>query len=434
MNAAPDRLNSFTGADRVPRSAAVSMLTIRSGMRFRQSTIFLFGLFGVGNQGNDGSLEAMIAFLRGARPDVQLFCICPRPDLVGAEFGVATLPIRFSGYLNGLAGRLNRLLLKVPGRLVDLVETFNTVRKAGTMIIPGTGILDDFGERPFGMPLDILKWCLAARLAGTRIAFVSIGAGPIRHPLSRWLMISAAKLATYRSYRDDMSRKFMESAGLDTQGDDVYPDIAFRLRAPDVPASAALESTRLRVGVGVMSYHGWRAFGNDGGSIFETYVDKLARFVVHTLDGGHRVKLLMGETSDLCAVEALTTKVRAMRPGLRESDIVFEPSDSLHDLMRQMSETDVVVATRFHNIVCALKMGKPAISLGYSKKNDALMSEMGLGEFCQHVESFDVNTLIEQFSRLVSGKEGYRKMIRVRVREFNERLERQENFLLSTLI
>ncbi|MQW96238.1 hypothetical protein EPK84_04980 (plasmid) [Sinorhizobium fredii] len=410
------------------------MATARLGMPRKPITILLFGLFGVGNQGNDGSLEAMIEFLRRTRPDAQLICVCPRPDLVSAEFGIASLPIRYSGYLRGLAGRLNHLLLKVPGKLIDLVETFNKVRKAGTMIIPGTGILDDFGERPFGMPLDIFKWCLAARIAGTRIAFVSIGAGPIHHPLSLWLMISAAKLATYRSYRDHISKKFMESAGLDTDGDDVYPDIAFRLRAPDIPASATPESRRLRVGVGVMSYHGWDAFADNGQTIFETYVDKLARFVVHTLDGGHRVRLLTGESSDLRAVEALMAKVSAVRPNLQVSDIVAEPSNSLHDLMRQMSEVDLVVATRFHNIVCALKMGKPTISLGYARKNDVLMAEMGLGEFCQHIESFDVGTLIEQFSRLVSCRESHKRLIGDRVREFNERLDRQEESLLSKLI
>ena len=38
--------------------------------------IGLFGLFGSGNIGNDGSLEAMLAFLRSALPDAKLVCVC----------------------------------------------------------------------------------------------------------------------------------------------------------------------------------------------------------------------------------------------------------------------------------------------------------------------------------------------------------------------
>ena len=30
------------------------------------------------------------------------------------------------------------------------------------MIEPGTGILDDFGEGPYGMPFDLFGWCLVA--------------------------------------------------------------------------------------------------------------------------------------------------------------------------------------------------------------------------------------------------------------------------------
>ena len=70
------------------------------------------------------------------------------------------------------------------------------------IVVPGTGMLDDFGERWRDMPYHLFRWGLACRMARTPFAFVSIGAGPIHHPLSRWLMRSAAAMARYRSYRD----------------------------------------------------------------------------------------------------------------------------------------------------------------------------------------------------------------------------------------
>ena len=106
------------------------------------------------------------------------------------------------------------------------------------LIVPGTGILGEFRDRPLGMPLALFGWCLAAKLCGARIAFVSVGAGPIEHPLSRWLIKSAAAMAQYRSYRDTSSKKFMESIGFDTRNDAVYPDLAFKLPAPRIAAPA----------------------------------------------------------------------------------------------------------------------------------------------------------------------------------------------------
>ena len=61
-----------------------------------------------------------------------------------------------------------------------------------------------------------------------------------------------------------------------------------------------------------------------------------------------------------------------------------------------------MVACRYHNVLYALKMARPTISLGYAAKHDALMAEMGMSEFSQPVRSLDVARLIEQFEELDS--------------------------------
>src|SRR5690606_2199071 len=123
------------------------------------------------------------------------------------------------------------------------------------------------GGRPFGMPLALLAWCLVARLRGAWIAFVSIGAGPIHHPVSRWLMRSAVAMADYRSYRDAVSKEFMTRIGFDTRDDAVYPDIAFKLPAP-ASVRPQRPDGRLVVGVGVMTYQGWRDDPDRGAPIY----------------------------------------------------------------------------------------------------------------------------------------------------------------------
>ena len=48
--------------------------------------------------------------------------------------------------------------------------------------------------------------------------------------------------------------------------------------------------------------------------------------------------------------------------------------------MAQMAAVDTVVATRYHNVICALKLCKPTLSVGYAAKNDAADGGMGLGD------------------------------------------------------
>lgn len=397
--------------------------------------IGLFGLFGSGNSGNDGSCEAMLSFLRKVQPDAAIVCICaPQQgalDRVAGDFGVATVSMAVPKPAGALLGALDRFSLKGPRQLVSFVRALRQVGKLDVLMVPGTGILDDFGEGPFGMPLALFGWCVAARLTGTTIAFVSIGAGPIHHPVSRWLMTSACAMAQYRSYRDTLSKAFMESVGVDTTNDTVYPDLAFKLPAPDRPRRH--DNGVLTVGVGVMTYHGWRNEAG-GGAIYAAYLDKLTTFVLWLLDHGYAVRVLLGAMADRRAVADLHARVGRARPGLPEQRLVFDPMSSLHDLMQQIAGTDVVVATRYHNIVCALRMGKPTVSIGYADKNDALMAEMGLAGFCQHIERLDVDLLIEQFNQLIADRERYGRSVGRANRTVRERLDQQDALLAARVL
>lgn len=348
-------------------------------MRASPRRIALFGLFGSGNLGNDGSLEAMLSFLRAARPDAELTCICAHPAKMRSEYGISSIRIGGEEAAGGFLRVLQRF--QPTRKLLQGLHAFRSARKFDAIIVPGTGILDDFGDRFLGMPISLFAWCVAARLWGTKVAFVSVGAGPINHPVSRWLMKSAARMAQYRSYRDTVSKEFMDSIGFNTSADPIYPDIAFRLPAPAASGPSDETSQPLTVGVGVMAYYGWRGDTGQGADIYASYLEKLSHFTLWLLDRGHHVRILMGETTDQRAIDDLLKAVARKRPDYRRERVAAEPAHSLHDLMRQIAQTQIVVATRFHNIVCALKLSKPAVSIGYAKKNDVLMKEMGIGNF-----------------------------------------------------
>jgi polysaccharide pyruvyl transferase WcaK-like protein len=92
------------------------------------------------------------------------------------------------------------------------------------------------------------------------------------------------------------------------------------------------------------------------------------------------------------------------------------------------------VATRYHNVMCALKMEKPTISIGYAAKNVAIMNDAGLGEFCQHTNTLDVDRLIEQFTELERRSSEIRQSIAQRNQENAQLLEQQFAALSALLI
>lgn len=113
---------------------------------------------------------------------------------------------------------------------------------------------------------------------------------------------------------------------------------------------------------------------------------------------------------------------------------MFEPIASLHELMQQIARTDVVIASRYHNVVCALAMKRPTISLAYASKNDALLLDTGLEAFCHQIESFDPATILSQVDLAFEQRATLIGKVEAGVERYHNRLARQEEILLATFL
>ena len=394
--------------------------------------IGLFGLFGCGNSGNDASLDSMLIFLRRFCPVDSITCICPNPGAVAHDHGVPSVESSPAGFATSISRWMDDLLWHLPRRVMGVWYAFRSARTVDILIVPGTGFLDDFQDNPFGWPFMAFKWCLAAWIWRRKIFLVSIGAGPIRHPLSRFFLVSVARMASYRSYRDKNSWQFMQSLGLDVSGDRVYPDIVFSL--PSGLERYPANDPRV-VGVGVMSYFGWLKANANGEGIYQTYLQKLEAFIVWLLNQGYYIRLLTGDVGAWPAVEDLRKRIASsdaiVHSGLERVTAVR--TSDLRGLMDEINETSAVVVTRYHNLVSALKLGRPAISIEYSQKNRALMDEMGLGDFCQHIEDLDLDLLKQQFQRMFDDRAAIRSQILGVNADFRKRLTVQEDILADSL-
>ncbi|AZQ38375.1 hypothetical protein EJ357_37065 [Streptomyces cyaneochromogenes] len=352
----------------------------------------VFGLLGSGNLGNDGSLEAVLGYLRAEHPEAVVDALCGGPEVVTARYGIPATRLHWYRGEYRTASRAGAVAGKGLGKLVDVVRTAAWVRKHDVVIVPGMGVLEaTLPLRPWGFPYSLFLLCASGRLVGTRVALVGVGAAPIGNRPTRTLVRWAARLAAYRSYRDTQSRDAMREMGVDTARDEVYPDLAFALPTPS--ASAPPSGRPGQVCVGVMDFHG----GNDDRAraegIHRRYLDGTTRFVRALVEDGRPVRLLTGDECDAPVVAAILDAV--------DSPLVTAAqATSLADLMKETAAADTVVATRYHNLVCALKAGTPTLALSYAAKSDALMARMGLDTFCHPAREVDADQLLAQFRAL----------------------------------
>ncbi|MFB7633185.1 polysaccharide pyruvyl transferase family protein [Streptomyces sp. NPDC056149] len=351
----------------------------------------VFGLLGSGNLGNDGSLEAVLGYLRTAHPDAVVDALCGGPEAVASRYEIPATRLHWYRGEYRTASRGGAIAAKGLGKLVDAFRTAAWVRRHDVVIVPGMGVLEaTLPLRPWGFPYALFLLCASGRLLGTPVALVSVGAAAIGNRLTRALVRWSARLAAYRSYRDAQSRDAMREMGVDTTGDGVFPDLAFSLSTPRAGGSAASPGL---VCVGVMAFYGSDDDRARAEEIHRRYLDGTTRFVRALVEDGRPVRLLTGDACDAPVVAAILDAVDS--PLLTAAEV-----SSLADLMKETAAADTVVAIRYHNLICALKVGTPTLALSYAAKSDALMARMGLGAFRHPAREVDADRLLAQFRAL----------------------------------
>src|SRR5262245_9709123 len=228
--------NRVTLADLCNRRSGGNM-SDRSAKSMKPARISFYGNFGAGNLGNECTLQAIIEQTLRRWPDAQLLCFCTNPQDVRIRHRIAAFPSeavdKTTAERSRPRGRLARIFRiafrRIPLELVHWVKSLRAVSRMDMLIVAGTGIVADYLCGPLGWPYDIFKLSTLAALCRVKLVFLSVGVGPIYHPLSRWFLKRSLALAHHRSYRDEASKQYLEKIGFNTDRDFVYADVVFGL-------------------------------------------------------------------------------------------------------------------------------------------------------------------------------------------------------------
>jgi polysaccharide pyruvyl transferase WcaK-like protein len=423
----------------------------KGNMQEREKTrkkIAFFGHFDSSNFGNESTLQAILYHLRCFHPDAEVTCICTGPEATVATHQIEAIPIteRFVKSWfprNPIVRVLRRVCIGIPGELCSWVKGIVRLRHIDMLIVPGTGLLTDaYGLLSWG-PYNVFKWSLMAKVCHCKLLFVSVGAGPIYGALGRCFIKSALSLADFRSYRDNSTMQYLKGIGFRTDNDRVYPDLAFSLpeaaipnqetktREAVIPSQDTKKSRRPVVGLGLMEYAGKYSVSRPSNEIYLAYLSNLVKLVKWLLAHEYDVRLLSGDLGDTRARKKFRDLLRGWLSARDEIHIIDEPVVSVENLLSQIAATDIVVATRFHNVLLALLCDKPVISISFHHKCASLMNAMGLSGYCLDINDLKSDTLIEKFCDLETNASKLKPLIREKVGEFRKGLDEQYKLIFD---
>lgn len=409
--------------------------------RCEAPAVGVFGHYGDRNLGDEAIIEALVARIRREWPQAHIVAFSMDPADSARRYETPAFPIRqesgrqrFGSVLDdqwaaaatersvpAAAGLLDRIARFIPkgrirstaGKLARgamftvreigfLWRSYSMLRGLDALIIAGSNqFLDNFGG-PWGFPYTLLKWSLLARLAGCRLLYVSVGAGPLDARLSQRMVRIAVRLSHYLSFRDAASQRLVGAAPRGTSSH-VFPDLAHSLVLPAADPSTQryrISPSKPAVGINPMPLYDsfyWYTADTDR---YAGYVRTLAAFAEHLVGSGYPVFFFPTQLKDLNVADEV---VRAMRPECAARLVQPEPVKrprTVDELMKVVGAADIVVATRFHGTLLSLHARRPVLAICYYRKTRDLMREMGQEAYAIDFDDLSLTGLIDRFHQL----------------------------------
>ncbi|GAA1988119.1 polysaccharide pyruvyl transferase family protein [Isoptericola halotolerans] len=341
----------------------------------------LLGQFGIGNLGNEASLDAMLDVLG----DADLVVLTEEPGAVLEARGLPAVAFTDPGARRG--GWRGVL-----GKVRDLRWAWRRVGEVDAIVVPGTGLLEGSAVRATAVPLTLGWYALAARCRRRPLHLLSVGVDDGGHRLTRALFGFVLRAATTVTVRDDGSAACAERLGRSRPP--VVPDLVL---AGQVQGSARSHGP-WTVALGVIDTHGTGTIEADWDRA--RYLAAVAELVRRLVVAGARVRVVGGAVlDDLIADEVVA------RAG--HDAVVRAPAADLAELDTWFAGCQVVVAARYHNLVTAVRAGVPPVSLGYARKQDWLLGDVGAPARAHDVAGFDPALVADQVLHLLSDGEAW---------------------------
>ena len=392
---------------------------------------------GCGNLGDDAIIDSVIANIRRRWKDAEVAVFSMNPEDTAERHGIPSYPIRryrwssdkrpiaaqpskparhrFTEWIKQTRNPAIRFPRAVFAEFAFFIDSYRAVKCFDLLIVSGGGQLTERGG-PWSFPYALFVWSLIAKLAGLRWVFLNVGAGPLKHRLSRFFVLRALNAADYISFRDRQSQELARNLGFSGKSD-VFPDNVYGLRVA-VSSIPAKSNSRAVVGFAPMPYPFCDLLKcpSDVMSIQNDLTSRLSSFASFLSSHSYSLELFASDMkADPQAIEDLRRVLR------QEHHLVlpeYKSVRSVDELLARMATMDYIVTCRFHGVVLAHLLNKPVMAIAHHPKVTHLMSALGLSKYCLEMDTAMPDQLMETFHSVVRDAEAIKASMAASLKEY----------------
>ena len=435
--------------------------------------IGVFRHYGNQNLADEAITTATIQHIKQRIPNADIVGFSVKPDDTSKRYNIVSYPIRYiksssaslgqndskplaakevEGNISGVSenpglkeqlkkipvlggmlkaiGRSLELLGKWRQEIIFLVDSLRILKDVDLIIVAGSNqFLDNFGGT-WGFPYTLLKWTLLCKFKGTRIAFTSIGAGPLEAPLSKLLVRIALVFSDYLSYRDIASKKLVENTIFPINGK-VFPDLAYSLLFESSEKNGNRSEGKPVVAINPMPIYDSRYWCEHDGGRYKAYVTKMSVFCSLLLKEGYPVQFFSTQPTDENVIADILKEIDQDLPVGIDKEKLIQRNREVAELMTYLNSVDIVIATRLHGTILSLLADKPVLGVTYHRKSSDVLTQMEQGDYYVSLDDFDTQTLKSKFDTLIENMGAETRKISQYGKDYRTKLDEQYEEIFS---
>lgn len=369
--------------------------------------IFIYGVYGVGNLGDEAILKCILDQLNSIE-DYQKIVISKRPNFIYKDYKKPSIhPFAFKIMASLLKSRSHFPLL----------------------LVGGGGILKDYGNSP-----KVLKKFLKIPMIGLennyKTMLYSAGVENLEFYESKHYIQNLLNQFDIITVRDPYSKKRLEAIGVQKN---IYitGDPAVLLLSDFQKCSSTMQK-RLLITINLRHWFEKGYFATNE-KIFDRFISSLANSLDILIKNYNSIIYFipfrtMPFDNDLEIIRRVLSEMR-----YKEKTSVHERVPNFTELRKIFSHTDITIGMRLHSAIFSFSSLKPMIALSYSSKVKDFMNSIEMAQFCLDIKDINSDNIINLVNNIIKNKQNIQYHLYEKRKQYLKNLERN-TFLLKKLL
>lgn len=356
----------------------------------KKKNIIVIGCYGCGNKGDDAILESIVTHFA---EDFNINVTCGSHGNIKKQFHVNAIPCRLNeGFHLGL----------IPHMFIFYLRYVLQVLKAQFVIIGGGSLIHDM--TPYNLPFFFVLQN-TAKLFGRKVYYLGSGAGPLSTQRGKKLCRRNLNNADGIYIRDIPDVELLREIGVNNV--ELIADLAFAVKSDMDLAKPILERYGLHsqkyIALTACEWFQSENFWTKDTMDFRKEKEILTSSIARTIDEtGLTVVFLPTVVHDTKLANELKEMLN------KENFIVLSNELTSGEMASVVANAKLLIGTRMHSIIFAIRAGVPFIANIYASKVKTLVERIGMEKYVIDFCEMNSDKYIELLRNVLAHEEEIR--------------------------